>query len=104
MGVFLRWFAIPLLFLIVTGPLAAIYYVKQIKQNRLRFLWTYLLGLAAISVVEGIFIAHTFAGFFPDIGCFTSLLTPIVAVFTFLVFRRPAKQGGMPAETTGLQD
>src|SRR5258707_15752887 len=96
MDVFLRWFGIPLLFLIVTGPLAAIFFVKQIKQNRLRFLWTYLLALAVITVVEGIFIAHTFAGFFPDIGCFTSLLTPIVAVLTFFLFRGPANKGGIP--------
>src|SRR5437016_6131609 len=100
MDVFIRWCGIPLLILLITGPLAAIYYIKQVKYNRFRFLWAYLLGLAAITVVEGIFIAFTFGGFFPDIGCFMSLLTPLMAIFTFLVFRRPAKQGGMPTETT----
>ncbi len=104
MEVIVRWLAIPLLILSLTGPVTAIVFVRLIKRNNLRWLVVYSLGLVVITAAEGVFIAHTFGGFFPDVGCFTALLAPVAAVFTFLVFRRQARQAGKSVATSGLQD
>jgi hypothetical protein len=98
-----RWFGIPLLILLLTGPLAAIAYVTLVRRNQRHWLIVCIVGLVLVTAAEGVFIAHTFGGFFPDIGCVTALLTPVVAVFTFLVFRKRAREVRQRAGISGLQ-
>jgi hypothetical protein len=89
---FIIFIGIPLLILVITGPVAAIVFVALVKRNQLRWLPLYSLALVASAAVVGVFIAQKFGGLFPGIGCFTALLTPVVAIFTFAVFRKRAKQ------------
>ena len=83
---------IPLLVLLVTGPFAASIFIALLRRNSSRWLWSFSLGLGLLTILLGIFIAHTFANFFPGIGCFITLLTPIVALVTFLSFRFRARK------------
>ncbi len=92
MEIIVPWLGIALLILLVTGPFAASMFIKLIKRNNPRWLWIFSLGLGLISILEGLFIAHTFSDFFPGIGCFVTILTPIVATGTFLGFRFRAKR------------
>lgn len=99
----IHWIGIPLLILTITGPLAAFFYLSQVGRNHLRWLWVFCVGLGLVSVAEGIFIAHTFGGLFPDLGCFISLLTPVAAVFSLQVFRTWSKRQAKSSKISGLQ-
>jgi len=78
--------------LLVTGPAAAALSVALVKRGRRRALWIFWIVLACLTVLLGITIAHTFADFFPGLGCFATLWTPVAVILTVLVWRLQSKR------------
>ncbi len=86
------WSVIPVAVLALTGPLAAWLFIRLLQSGSRRGLALLIAGLALAAVLLGAFITYTFSNFFPDIGCFITLLTPIAAIITLLSFRLRSKK------------
>jgi len=83
---------LPISILFITGPIAARVFIVLLEKSHWRGLAILWLGLGLTAVLLGLFITYTFGNFFPGPGCFTSLLTPLFAIVTFLTFRFRAKR------------
>ena len=92
MDILLAWLIVPLVILTLTGPVAAIVTVVLLARNSRRAVFAFWLALAAASLPVGLFIAYTFANFFPGPGFSLCLFTPISALVAFLLFRFRAKR------------
>lgn len=92
MDIVLGWFLVPAIILILTGPVAAAATMTLLAGYSRRAVFIFWLALAAAAALVGLFIAYTFADFFPGPGCFLSLFTPIGALAAFLFFRFRAKR------------
>ena len=86
------WFVVPLALLALTGPLAAWLFIRLLASGDRRGLAILVAALALAAVLMGIFIACTFSDFFPGVGCYLTLLTPIAAIITLLSFRLRSKK------------
>lgn len=91
-----------LLPLLLTGPAAAALAVALLARGRRRALWAFWILLASATFLLGIVIAHTFADFFPGLGCFATLWTPAAVILTVLVFRRQARRTDSAADSNVL--
>lgn len=89
--------------LLVTGPAAAWLSIALLKRGRRPALVVFWAVLVCVTFLLGLAIAHTFADFFPGLGCFTTLWTPVAVILTVLVWRRqggrmePAGESGAPS-------
>ena len=92
MDLLILWLVAPVLILVMTGPAAGRLYIALLEKNNPRGLAALAAGLVLAALVVGVFITYTFSDFFPGIGCFISLLSPIAAIITFLYFRLRAKR------------
>jgi hypothetical protein len=92
MDLLLSLLVIPLVILILTGPASAVVTIVLLARDSRRAVFAFWLALAAASIPVGLFMAYTFGGFFPGSGFSLCLLTPIVALVTFLLFRFRAKR------------
>ncbi len=78
---------------LVTGPIAAFVSMTLIARDQYKQLIALWIALGVIAIPYGIYIAYTFADFFPGPGCAISLLLPITAAISILVVRRRTKDG-----------
>jgi hypothetical protein len=92
MSLILDWLVIPLSVLAVTGPAAALVFIALLQRASWRGLALFWLGLAATTVLLGLFITYTFGNFFPGPGCFISVLTPLAVLITFSFLHFRARQ------------
>jgi hypothetical protein len=92
MELIISWLVIPLFILFITGPVAAHIFVALFEKGQRRGLGLFWLGLSVITFLLGLFIAYTFGDFFPGPGCFISVFTPLMVIFTLLFVRFRAKR------------
>lgn len=92
MNLMFLWSIVPVAVLALTGPLAAWLFIRLLQSGDRPGLALLIAGLALAAVLLGGFITYTFSDFFPGIGCFITLLTPIAAIITLLSFRLRTKK------------